>query len=109
VNGKIEIKFFETENGKNPVIEWLNELDKIYKERVSQRFNRIMHGNIGDHKSIGDGIFELRFDFGSGYRIYFGKEDNKIIILLYAGDKKTQENDIKKAKKYWQEYQKYWK
>jgi putative addiction module killer protein len=106
VEGKIEIKFFKLSNGRSLVEEWIHSLDKNYKGRISHRFHRIMHGNIGDHKSVGEGIFELKFDFGSGYRVSFGKEENRIIILLYAGDKKTQKSDIKKAKKYWQEHQK---
>ena len=60
-------------------------------------------GNLGDTKLIknGNGIFELRIDFGSGYRIYFGKYNNSIIILLLGGDKKSQTRDIEKAKNQW--------
>jgi putative addiction module killer protein len=63
-------------------------------------------GNFGDSKIIkgGDGIWELRINFGPGYRVYFGKKGTTIIILLLGGNKGTQERDIIKAKKYWLEY-----
>lgn len=63
-------------------------------------------GNLGDFKSVGNGVYELRFDFGPGYRIYFGfdKKKNKLIILLAGGSKRTQVKDITKAKQYWREH-----
>ena len=59
---------------------------------------------MGDCKPIDQGVFELRLDFGPGYRIYFGEENQKIVVLLCGGDKSTQEKDIKKAIKYWEDY-----
>jgi putative addiction module killer protein len=56
-------------------------------------------------ESVGEGVFELKIDYGSGYRLYFGQEDLSIIILLCGGDKSSQARDIKKAKQYWQDYQ----
>lgn len=64
----------------------------------------MLMGNLGLHRSVGDGVYELKIDFGSGYRIYFGKIGSCIILLLCAGDKKTQQNDIEKAKKYFQDF-----
>lgn len=61
-------------------------------------------GNLGDHHSVGEGVSELRFSFGPGYRIYYGIEDKKIILLLCGGDKSTQKRDIKKAIQYWKDY-----
>jgi len=60
-------------------------------------------GNLGDCKPVGDGVSELRLAFGSGYRIYFAEKDNIIVILLCAGDKGSQQKDIKAAKMYWHE------
>ncbi|EHL31558.1 hypothetical protein LDG_6411 [Legionella drancourtii LLAP12] len=61
-------------------------------------------GNYGDYKPLGDGVCELKFDFGSGYRIYFAEEEGGVIvILLCGGDKGSQVQDIKTAKMYWQE------
>jgi putative addiction module killer protein len=58
----------------------------------------------GDYKSVGDGVFELRFSFGAGYRVYFGEVGDTLVILLCGGSKKTQPKDIAKAKEYWQAY-----
>ncbi len=68
------------------------------------RIARVEVGNLGDCRSVGDGVFELKFHFGSGYRVYFGEMDNTIIILLNGGAKKSQKKDIKKAKESWKEY-----
>jgi len=62
-------------------------------------------GNFGDCKPVSAGVFEFRLHFGSGYRIYYGKDGSTIILLLCGGDKNTQNRDIKKAKQYWKDYQ----
>ena len=78
---------------------WLENLKNIKdRSRIADRIDRIKEGNLGDVKTVGDGISELRFHFGSGYRIYFIKQYNTIIILLCGGNKNTQSKDIKKAK-----------
>ncbi|MCL1911362.1 MAG: type II toxin-antitoxin system RelE/ParE family toxin [Leptospirales bacterium] len=81
---------------------WFEKLKNIPdRSRIADRIDRIdriKEGNLGDAKPVGNGIFELRFHFGSGYRIYFIKQYNTIIILLCGGNKKTQDKDIKKAK-----------
>jgi putative addiction module killer protein len=79
-------------------------LDKTARYRVKERLDRVVLGNLGDHKFIGDGVNELRLAFGAGYRIYYGKEENTIILLLCGGDKSTQKADIKKAIKYLKNY-----
>ncbi len=68
--------------------------DRKTQLKISERLRRVSLGNLGDYKSIGEGIFELRIDYGAGYRIYFGQEGNKIILLLCGGDKSTQKKDI---------------
>ncbi len=102
-----QIKTFKTTNGKSPFTKWLGKLEINTALRIQERIRRIGSGNLGDFKSVGEGVHELRFFFrrGSGYRVYFGFEDEKIIILLCAGDKSTQVKDIKKAKEYWREYE----
>jgi len=95
-----EILFYTSDNGKIPVQEWINSLDSTNKARIYARLARIQEGNFGDFKKLDSEISEFRFQFGSGYRIYFSEIDNIIVLLLNAGDKKSQTNDIKKAKEY---------
>ena len=92
-------------NGREPFIEWLKSLrDRKTRKRIQTRLDRLETGNLGDCKSVGDGVFELRFQFGPGYRVYFGETDHTIILLLCGGDKSLQVRDIEQAKAYWREY-----
>lgn len=101
-----EIVAFELNNGKIPFEDWLCQLDKSLRRRISQRLIMIEEeGYYGDYKIIDNEIKELRFKFGSGYRIYFHETNDIIILLLCGGDKSTQSKDIQKAK----EYLKIWK
>lgn len=100
-----EIDIYKTESGKEPFVDWTNSLDIKTQTRIDARIIRIRHsGNLGDFDSVNDGVFELRFDFGPGYRVYFGKCKKNAILLLIGGAKKSQTRDIKKAKEYWQDY-----
>jgi len=98
------IKIYENELGNSPFLEWFNSLDKKSKERVLTRIDRISEGNLGDFRCINNDIYELRFHFSSGYRVYFAQDDKTIIILLCGGNKSTQSKDIKKAKNYYKDY-----
>ena len=98
-----QILVYKTKNGKCPYDIWFSSLDKSIQVRVYKRLERVQEDNYGDYKKIDNDISELRFSFGAGYRIYFTEQDNIIIILLCAGDKSTQTDDIKKAKKYLQD------
>jgi len=62
-------------------------------------------GNFGDHKPVGEGVYELRLFFGPGYRIYFSKHGNTVVLLLCGGNKSSQRDDIEKARQYWGEFQ----
>ena len=95
-----QILTYKTENGKCPYDDWFLKQDKIMQVRIVKRLERVEEGNFGDYKKIDNEISELRLMFGSGYRIYFTETNDTIIILLCAGDKSTQNDDIKKAKKY---------
>lgn len=86
------------DNGKEPIKDWLKSLDGITRKRILLRFDRLKDGNFGDYKQLDEYLYELRFTFGSGYRIYYTLEDNKIILLINGGDKKSQVKDIKNAK-----------
>ena len=85
--------------------------DKRAVARVFARIARVRQGNLGDYKSVGDGVSELRIDYGPGYRVYFGQEGRRIVILLCGGDKRTQDKDINLAKEYWSQFKakKTWK
>ena len=61
---------------------------------------------MGDYRSVGEGVYELRIDYGPGYRVYFGQVGTTIVLLLCGGDKSTQAADIRKAKEYWTDYEK---
>lgn len=100
-----EIKIFETKDGKKPFFVWIKSLKNLKTiTRIETRLDRVTEGNFGDYKALGNNLFELRLAFGSGYRIYYTIENNKIVILLAGGDKSTQSKDIEKAYKYLQEY-----
>ncbi len=100
-----EIIIYRTANGKEPYVEWLESLDRMVRARIKARFSRIQEtSNLGIHEPVGNGIFELKFDFGPGYRVYFGFKNDKCLIFLLGGNKKGQQKDIDKAKSYWQEH-----
>ena len=100
-----ELREYLTEAGHNPFREWLHSLRDIQaRARIRVRLNRVRLGNLGDWKSVGDGVKELRLDFGPGYRVYFGQDRDVLVILLCGGDKRTQTRDIAIAKQYWQSY-----
>jgi len=102
---KKQLKIYVTEDGRKPFIEWLESLeDKTIRYRIKERLDRVALGNLGDHKFISDGVYELRLVFGSGYRIYYGNEGKEIILLLCGGDKSSQKKDIKKAITYLKNY-----
>jgi putative addiction module killer protein len=93
-------------DGRLPFDEWLRGLrDANAVARVLARIGRIRRGNLGDCKPVGEGVSELRVDYGPGYRIYFGQKGQTLAILLCGGDKRTQERDIRQAQEYWSDYQ----
>jgi putative addiction module killer protein len=101
-----ELREYLTETGRNPFREWLHSLrDLQARARIRVRLNRVRLGNLGDCKPVGDGVMELRLDFGPGYRIYFGQAGEVLVILLCGGDKRTQTRDTITAKQSWQSYQ----
>ena len=101
-----EIRRYITSEGKNPFDEWFTSLrDPMVRGKINERLRRIFLGNLGDYKSVGDGVFELRIHYGAGYRVYFGQIDSVVILLLCGGDKSSQNRDIRKAKNYWRDYE----
>ncbi len=102
-----EIRRYITTDGRIPFAEWLDSLrDNRAISKINSRIKRVALGNLGDYRTVGDGVCELRIDYGPGYRIYFGQIGTTIVLLLCGGDKSTQTQDIGKAKEYWADYEK---
>jgi len=102
-----EIQNYVKADDSSPFEEWYNSLrDNKAKNRIQLRLARIQEGNLGDYRSVGEGVFELKIDYGPGYRVYFGQIGSIIILLLCGGDKSSQDRDIRKAKEYWADYEK---
>ncbi len=100
-----EVVAFRAKNGQVPFEDWLNDLnDKRAVARVLARLARVRHGGLGDCKSVGEGVSELRVDYGPGYRVYFAQKGQTLVVLLCGGDKRTQDRDIRLAKQYWHEF-----
>ena len=79
-------------------VQWLDELRDIRaRARVQARIERLAAGNPGDVKPVGEGVSEMRIDYGPGYRVYFTRRGNEVVILLAGGDKSSQDTDIKTA------------
>ncbi|HAC62167.1 MAG TPA: addiction module killer protein [Cyanothece sp. UBA12306] len=101
-----EIQIYVSLRGDIPFKQWYNSLkDPKVQYKIDVRLERVALGNLGDHRSVGDGVCELKINYGSGYRVYFGQKGNQLILLLCGGDKKTQQKDIIKAKEYWKDYE----
>jgi putative addiction module killer protein len=101
---QLAIREYLAPNGRNPFREWLATLDVAVRARIQARILRFETGNLGDHKSVGGGVWEARLMFGSGYRVYLGKDGPTIIVLLAGGTKSTQARDIAAAQRYWRDY-----
>lgn len=100
------IEYYVTESGGIPFKDWLEGMrDVAGRAKVRVRLDRARLGNLGDHRSVGEGVSELRIDFGPGYRVYFGLAGERMILLLLGGDKGSQEKDIVRAKEFWRDHQ----
>jgi putative addiction module killer protein len=102
----VEVRQYQTVDGRIPVAAWLDHLDdRTARARILARIDRLSEGLRGDCKSLRGGIYELRIDYGPGYRVYYAQDVAKLILLLCAGTKRTQTKDIEKAREYWKEYE----
>ena len=100
-----DVRHVLTSSGKNVFGEWLIDLkDRAARAQILKRIDRIEDGNFGDHRSVGEGVWELRIHFGPGYRVYYGEDGPILVLLLCGGDKRTQEKDIQRAKTFWRDY-----
>ncbi len=93
-----------TEAGRSPFAEWFDDLDFVTAARVDRYIRRLESGNFGAAKVVGEGVSELRLDFGPGYRVYFGRDGKTLVILLGGGNKRRQDADIAAAIVRWKRY-----
>jgi putative addiction module killer protein len=100
----LTVREYVAPDGKNPFRDWLDSLTLAVRARIQVRVLRFELGNLGDHKSVGGGVWEARVMFGPGYRIYFGKEGASVVVLLAGGDKGSQAKDISRAQALWGDY-----
>jgi len=100
-----DIQYYETPAGKVPAKDWLSAVkDGLTQAILYKRIRQAGIGQFGKTRSIGAGVAELKIDYGPGFRVYYGIHEDKLILILMAGSKRTQESDIKKAKAYWTEW-----
>lgn len=101
----MKVQYYITENGIEPVIQWLDSLrDKKTKARITSHIGRMRLGVFGDSKPARGGVYELRIDFGPGYRVYYAKSGTEVVLLLCAGTKKSQDKDINDAIGFWENF-----
>ena len=100
-----ELRVYQRQDGRQPFNEWLAELKDLQaRARIRTRLGRLALGNFGDCKALDGGVLELRVDWGPGYRVYFARIGAVVLLLLCAGDKTSQSQDIERAKSYLEDY-----
>ena len=100
----VDIREYLDAGGRSPFGEWRSRLDAEARRKVTTALYRVGLGNFSNAKGVGSGVFECRIHFGPGYRVYFGKDGERIVILLGGGTKQRQQNDIHLAHERWQDY-----
>lgn len=88
-----KVKIYETESGIEPLTEWIESLDECVSTRLYEIIKRVREGNLGDHKNLGGGLYELRIHSGPGYRMYYFEVNGEVILLLCGGSKARQQKD----------------
>lgn len=100
----IAVREYLDSRGRSPYAEWFDGLNSIAAAKVAIATARMAQGNFSSAKGVGRGVFEYRIDFGPGYRIYFGKDGDRLVILLGGGTKLRQQQDIVSAQALWRDY-----
>jgi putative addiction module killer protein len=100
----VEVQQYLDPSGRSPFAEWFDGLNAQAAAKVATAITRIGLGNFSNVKSVSAGVYEYKLDFGPGYRIYFGKDGEVLVILLGGGAKKRQQRDIADAIARWQDY-----
>ena len=102
----IAVREYITEAGKSPFGRWFSGLNASAAVKIATALERITQGNFSNAKALGGGVSEYKIDFGPGYRMYFGKDGDTLVILLAGGSKKRQSADIEAARENWADYRK---
>jgi|SRR5579863_216212 len=100
----IDVREYNDHDGRSPYADWFDRLNAKAAAKVTTALTRLGQGNFSNVKGAGAGVFECRIDFGPGYRVYFGKDGERLVILLGGGTKKRQQRDIETAAARWQDY-----
>jgi putative addiction module killer protein len=100
----LELRYYLTGDGKSPFEKWFAGLDATAGAKVTVAVSRLAQGNLSNAKSVGEGVLEYRIDWGAGYRVYFGRDGDVLVILLTGGTKQRQQKDIETAKELWADY-----
>ena len=100
----IEIREYVDTEGRSPYAKWFDKLDARAAAKIATALVRLEQGNLSNVKGVGAGVRECRVDFGPGYRVYFGKDGDTLVILLGGGTKKRQQEDIEAAQDLWRQY-----
>ena len=100
----IEIREYIDDRGRSPFGRWFDGLDATAATKVRTALARIEVGNLSNVRGVGSGVLEHRIHVGPGYRVYFGRDGDTLIVLLGGGTKVRQQRDIEDARELWQEY-----
>lgn len=100
----MEVLAYVEASGRCPFRRWFADLDPRATSKITIALTRLEQGNLSNVKSVGEGVFEYRVDFGPGYRIYFGRDGDTVVILLGGGTKRRQSQDIADAQERWTDY-----
>lgn len=100
----LDVREYLDEYGTSPFTEWFTGLDAMAAAKITVVLARIAQGNLSNVKGVGEGVLEYRLDFGPGYRVYFGRDGDILVILLAGGTKKRQQQDIEAAQARWAAY-----
>jgi len=100
----VEMREYLDADGRSPYAAWFERLNREAAVKVAAALARMQQGNWSNAKGVGAGVYEYRVDFGPGYRIYFGKDGDRMVILVGGGAKKRQQQDIQTALARWQDY-----
>ena len=100
----MQVQEYREPGGRNPFREWFEKLNSDAARKVTTALYRMGLGNFSNVKGVGAGVFECRINFGPGYRVYFGKDGEQIIVLLGGGTKQRQQTDIRFALSRWKSY-----